>query len=282
MNRIFVLLFSLFSCWCTGSCQIQGGRPGKEPRIPYGHNPMAGSYIQVRGFSMYMETYGKGQALLMIHGNGGSMAAFRRNIPYFVQAGYRVILADSRSQGKSLDPGDSLSFEMMADDEHALLDSLHIDSADVLGWSDGGIVALLLAIRYPEMVQKLAATGANLWPDSSAVRPSLYREENLYYDSLRNHIFHSSRGHKQWKLFLLDWQQPHISLKDLESIRCPALIIAGDHDLIRIRHTLQIYRHIPRAYLWILPDSGHGTLIEHSHSFNRTVDHFFRTPYSRP
>src|ERR1044071_5304011 len=122
-----------------------------QEKIPYGENPAAGKYYDVRGIKMYCEIYGTGKPLLMIHGNGGSIKAFQHNIPYFA-ARYQVIVADSRAQGKSKDAGDALTFEMMADDEAALLDALHIDSAYVLGWSDGGINALLLAMRHPEKV----------------------------------------------------------------------------------------------------------------------------------
>src|SRR5205823_1669928 len=102
----------------------------------YGRNKAAGHYIKTRGFSMYYETYGKGEPLLMIHGNGGSINNFVYQIPYFSQQ-YKVIVADSRAQGKSVDNSDSLSYEMMADDLNALLDSLQLDSCYVIGWSDG-------------------------------------------------------------------------------------------------------------------------------------------------
>jgi pimeloyl-ACP methyl ester carboxylesterase len=143
-----------------------------QQKNDYGNNKATGKYYNIRGIKMYCEIYGEGKPLLMIHGNGGSINAFENNIPYFAKK-YEVIVADSRSQGKSIDNNDSLTYEMMADDEAALLDKLHIDSAYVLGWSDGAIVTLLLAMRHPEKVIKLASTGANLWPDSTALISSL-------------------------------------------------------------------------------------------------------------
>src|ERR1051326_1886756 len=109
-----------------------------QDKIDYGNNKLAGKYYKVRGIDMYTEQYGKGKPLLLIHGNGGSIHSMASIIPYFSKR-YRIIATDSRAHGKSTDPGDSLSFEMMADDEAALLDQLHIDSAYVIGWSDGGI-----------------------------------------------------------------------------------------------------------------------------------------------
>ena len=122
---------------------------GQAPApVPYDHNSAVGKFYDINGFKMYTEVYGSGPPLLMIHGNNGDMSAFAKNIPYFATH-YKVILADSRSQGRSLDPDHPLTFEMMADDYSALLDAMHISSAYVIGWSDGGINALLLAIRHP-------------------------------------------------------------------------------------------------------------------------------------
>jgi pimeloyl-ACP methyl ester carboxylesterase len=148
---------------------------GKSPfdTTMYGRNPAVGKYADIRGFKMYYETYGKGEPLLIIHGNGGSINNFLYQIPYFAKS-YQVIIADSRSQGKSVDTRDSLSYEMMTDDLNALLDKLNLKQCYVIGWSDGGINGLLMAIRHPDKVKKLAITGANLSPDSSAVDPFVY------------------------------------------------------------------------------------------------------------
>ena len=246
-----------------------------QPVIPYGSNPAAGHYRLVRGVQLYYETYGQGPPLLLLHGNGGSIKAFAKNIPYFARR-YRVIAVDSRAHGKSIDPADSLSFEMMADDFAGLLTSLRIDSAYVLGWSDGGIDALVLALRHPEKVRKLVATGANLSPDSTALVPSLWRQQQRGYQENRNTSFADPKQKNDWKVFCLDVFQPNIPLTALRRVRVPAFIIAGDRDVIVPEHTVAIYRHLPRAWLWIVPDSGHATLQEHADEFNRKTDEFFR------
>jgi hypothetical protein len=112
----------------------------------YGRNAAVGKYADIRGFKMYYETYGKGEPLLIIHGNGGSIKDFLYQIPYFAK-NYQVIIADSRAQGKSVDPTDSLSYEMMTDDLNALLDKLNLKACYTIGWSDGGINGLLMAIQ---------------------------------------------------------------------------------------------------------------------------------------
>jgi pimeloyl-ACP methyl ester carboxylesterase len=243
--------------------------------LAYDDNPAAGKYYALRGISIYAESYGKGRPLLLLHGNGGNMSAFSKNIPFFQQR-YRVIAMDSRAQGKSQDRADSLSFEMMADDCAALLDAMKIDSCFVIGWSDGGIVALLLAMRHPEKVIALAATGANLWPDSTALDPSGWLEDRQRYEAGKTKVWATDIEKNRWKMFLLDWLQPNIKLSDMAAVRCPALIISGDHDVINLEHTVQIYKSIPGAQLWVVPHSGHATLREHATEFNVKVDAFFR------
>jgi pimeloyl-ACP methyl ester carboxylesterase len=185
-----------------------------------------------------------------------------------------VIAADSRSQGKSADPSDSLSYEMMADDMNVLLESLHLDSAYVIGWSDGGIIGLLLAIRHPEKVKKLAVTGANLRPDTSALSNADFLGMIQQVKQLKQRK-QSPDVKNQIKLTQLMIDQPNISHKALFSIKCPILVIGGDHDVIKPSHTLEIYQSVSKGLLWILPGSGHGTLIEFKDDFNEQVGKFF-------
>ena len=249
-------------------------------QVRYGDNPAAGKYYDVRGIKMYAEIYGTGKPLLLIHGNGGSINAFSQNIPYFSKK-YKVIAVDSRAHGKTIDTRDSLSFEMMADDFAALLDQMKIDSAYVIGWSDGGINAILMAMRHPEKVIKFAATGANLTPDSTALQPYLWKDMVKQYNEDKNKPRTTDKEKNDWKVFMLDYVQPNIPFSALKAIKCPSLIICGDHDLIPIEHTTKIYQAIPRAYLWVVPNSGHGTLQEHRDEFNSVVNSFFETPYHK-
>jgi pimeloyl-ACP methyl ester carboxylesterase len=248
--------------------------------IPYGHNKATGKYYDIRGFKMYAEIYGTGKPLLIIHGNGGSISNFVNQIPYFSKK-YRVIIADSRAQGNSRDESDSLSYEMMADDYAALLDQMKIDSAYVIGWSDGGINGLLLAIRHPGKVKKLAVTGANLWPDTTAVFNDVEQMVLPTYNALKNKNDKTAQEKAGWKLMRLLVEEPHILLTDLQKIGIPTLVIGGDHDVIKPEHTLLIAQNLPQSYLWILPNSGHSTPIIYKDEFNKKVDEFFSKPYRK-
>jgi pimeloyl-ACP methyl ester carboxylesterase len=252
----------------------------KIDTIIYGSNDKVGRYKNIRGFNMYYEIYGSGEPLLFIHGNGGSINNFFCQIPYFSKT-YKVIAADSRAQGKSADASDSLSYEMMADDFSVLLDSLHIDSCYVIGWSDGGINGLLLAIRHPQKVKKLAVTGANCWPDTTAVDPfvyysALHENKRMMYLTQDGNEMRNRR-----KVMHLLTYEPHITSSQLTKIQCPALIIGGDHDVILPKHTMLIAESIPNSYLWIVPNSGHSVPIKYSEQFNNTVNNFFKSAYRK-
>ena len=265
----------------VAACLVATGAIAQEKPILFGDNSAVGKFYEIDDFKMYCEIYGTGKPVLLIHGNNGSIKAFNHNIPYF-SAKYRVIAADSRAQGKSKDGGQLLTFEMMADDEAALLDALRIDSAYVIGWSDGGIVALLLAMRHPEKVIKLVATGANVQPNASAFRAGVWASDKKRYDADKNKAWRTEEEKNNWKLFVLDWDQPNIPFAALQSIRCPSLIICGDHDVISIEHTVKIFQNIPKAALWVVPSSGHATLVEHAKEFNMKVDEFFSKSVGEP
>ena len=277
-------LLVFLSLFVTLAGYTHAQNKSSKDSINYGSNPAAGKYVNLRGFKMYYETYGSGEPLLFIHGNGGSIHDFRNQIPYFAR-NYQVIIADSRAQGKSTDLTDSLSYEMMTDDLNALLDNLHITNCNIVGWSDGGINGLLMAIRHPDKVKKLAVTGANLWPDSTAVSPYMSDFVVKYYDhaidSLKKIKNPDAEMKNQVKLLRLLGHEPHITIAQLHTIHCPALIIGGDQDVIRPEHTMLIAHSIPQSFLWILPNSGHSTPIFYKDQFNATVADFFIKPYKK-
>jgi len=243
-----------------------------------GHNKSTGKFYEVRGFRMYVEEYGSGKPLLLIHGNGGSIKSFINQVPIFSQS-YRVIIADSRAQGQSMDDRDSLSYEMMTDDYETLLKMLKIDSAYVIGWSDGGIIGLQLAIKYPESVKKLIVSGANLVPDTTAINQDVLQLVRPDYQKLLENPHKTAEERNEQKLLRLLMEEPHISTADLHRIECPTLVIGGDHDIIKQRHLMQISENITKSYLWIVPCSGHSVPVVYKDLFNQTVAGFLLRPY---
>jgi pimeloyl-ACP methyl ester carboxylesterase len=213
-----------------------------------------------------------------VHGNGLGIASLSAQIDYFRRR-YKVIAMDSRDQGKSGDSLDKITYEKMTDDLAALLDHLKTGAVDVLGWSDGGIEALLLGIRHPAKVKKIAAMAANLNPSEDALYPEFLALVKSMMDATPPAAKETPQGKRQLKVTQMMFDEPHIDAKALEAITAPTLVLAGDRDLIRDGHTLEIYHHIPNSQLCIFPNATHMVPYDDPALFNGTVERFFRAPF---
>jgi pimeloyl-ACP methyl ester carboxylesterase len=264
------------------SLLAQAHPPPVEASIPYGENLERGSFTNVNGIKLYFEVYGSGQTMLIIHGNGQSIASMKDQVKFFSDH-YHVIAADSRGHGKSQMGAGRLTYEQMANDFNALLDQLDLKSVYVLGWSDGGIVGLLLAIKHPEKVSKLAIMGANLEPSGAyhwAQEAVAKHEKEIDEMIARGDTSKAWADHKQF-LDLLG-KQPNIPIDDLRLIGAPTLVMAADKDIIRIEHTVQIFQNIKNSHLSIFPGATHWIPRDNPKLFNETVLDFFEKPFSRP
>ncbi|MGC4103836.1 alpha/beta fold hydrolase [Ferruginibacter sp.] len=278
MKKLSVLLYTCFIIQ-AGFAQTQ-----KTFSTPYGNNPAVGKYATVNGIKMYYEIYGEGMPMVLIHGNGGSIAAMANQIDHF-KTKYRIIVADSRAQGRSEEGKAKLTYEQITDDWAALLDELHVDSAYLFGWSDGGIESLLMAIRHPQKVKMMAIMGANLQPDSNAVYQwaiKMVQSSDKYLDSMiaKKDTAYNYALFK--KLNDLLGKQPHIPLQQVQQIKAPTLVLAGDKDVIKEAHTLQIYQNLQKAWLCIFPGGTHMMPETDPELFNATLERFFSKPYYRP
>lgn len=228
-----------------------------------------GKFAEVNGASLYYEIYGEGEPLLMLHGNGGSMSAFLNQVDFFSKK-YKVILVDCRARGNSsYPPGVKLSFDLLADDTAQFLDKIGVPKAHILGWSDGGIIGLVMALRYPEKVGKLIAMGANIFPEGCIDLDGMKQLVADWEKKNQDHRY-------DWyiDLYNLDINFPQMKYDDLKGIKSKTLIMAGDHDVIRGEHTLKMYEAIRGAQLAILPDSTHFVVQENPELFNATVMRF--------
>lgn len=240
---------------------------------PYGNNNNAGNYITLDGAKLYYEVYGEGEPLLLIHGNGGNIAYMKPQIEFFSKK-YKVIIPDCRGRGKSELGKDSLTYAQMAKDISGILDNLKIDSAYVVGRSDGGILTLLLAIDYPEKIKKGVAFAANLTPDTIGLYPFSYDEVK---SDRRNadQMLAKKDTTKNWKIIqqrnrMMEFQ-PYISKNDLAKIKCPVLVMTTDRDVIPEEHSLFIYRNIKKGNLCILTGEKHSVTKDNPELFNSVV-----------
>ena len=261
-----------------GELSPAGADPGSGAR--YGANPVAGRTFTHDGVELYYEVYGTGDPLLLIHGNGSSIGSLAAQIDHF-RPHYRVVAMDSRDQGRSGDSPDEITYEKMTDDLAALLDHLKTGPVDVLGWSDGGIEALLLGIRHPGKVKKIAAMAANLNPGEDALRPEFLTLVRSLVDVAPAPEKETPQGRRELKVARMMLAHPHIDARALEAITAPTLVLAGDRDIVRDEHTLEIYRRVPNGALCIFPNATHFVPFDDPALFNATVERFFREPFVR-
>lgn len=274
-----ILIFS--SIWVSTNAQVQ---MNFKFEIPYGNNETVGKYVEINGAKIYYEEYGKGEPLLLIHGNGGNIESMGNQIDYF-KTKYKVIIADNRGQGKSELKTDSLTYVQITRDWEGLVNYLKLDSINIVGWSDGGIVGLEMGISGKSKINKIVAMGANLRPDSTAVNSwavkSILKERKIVETKIKEKDINQN-WNLQKQLFGLLGDQPNIPIKDLSKIKAKVLIIAGDKDIIRNRHSLEIYENIPKAQLCIIPGETHFIPASNPVLFNEIVNRFLSKPFKRP
>jgi pimeloyl-ACP methyl ester carboxylesterase len=257
-----------------------------ECQINYGSNEQAGKYADLNGIKVYYEVYGAGEPLLLLHGNGGSIASFRCQIPELSQH-FKVIAVDSRAQGKSTDSDKEITYALMASDMSALIDTLKLGSVYVVGWSDGGNIGLELALAHPQQVKKMVTFGADYThenfmapPDKIAMDandPRLLRSAPLI-KKYKQGMDQLSPAVKK-KLSDLAEKYPNLTVEQLKQITVPVLVVAGDRDAINVDQTISLFTSLPHSQLFIVPGASHLAPIEQPELVNSEVIKFLSTPY---
>ena len=213
------------------------------------------------------EEYGSGHPLLLLHGNNENSKYFDKQIAYFATH-FHVFAVDTRGHGRSARGVAPFTLAQFAEDLGRFMDDQRIAQAHILGYSDGGNIALLFALRYPKRVTRLVLNGANLYP-RGMLFPLWLATVTQYGGSCLLSALSAKANGKREMLALMA-TQPHISPASLSKMSLPTLVIVGTHDLIRRRHTLRIAKCIPNAQLCLLP-GGHTIAQEQSPFFNREV-----------
>lgn len=198
--------------------------------------------------TLHYEQAGSGRPLILLHGNGESSGIFDAAIPLLAQR-FTVYAVDSRGHGQS-SPVSEYHYADMAQDVADFIRLLGLEKPIIYGFSDGGIIALLLAIRHPDMVGGIIGSGVNVHPDG-------LKRRWLWLMRLQQLL----RASPLTKLMLTE---PDITDDDLRTIRCPAVITAGSRDMLRQKHMRHIAEAIPGGKYLLLKGETHGGYIVHS------------------
>ena len=231
------------------------------------------------GIEIHYAIYGNGSPVIFLHGGLANAGYWGKQVPV-VAARHTVILMDSRGHGRSTRDARPYGYDLMADDVVALMDELKIRKADIVGWSDGGIIGLDLAMRHKDRVGKVFAFAANTV--TSGVIEGV--EKNPTFARYIERAGHEYAAHsatpKDYEAFVDQiskmWaQQPNWSDTQLKAIDAPVLVVDGDHDeAIKREHTEYIAATIPHAGLLILPNVSHFAFLQDPKQFNFAILHF--------
>ena len=216
---------------------------------------------------LYYEETGNGEPMVLLHGNGEDSSYFKNQVEYFSK-NYRVIAVDTRGHGKSERGTAPFTLKQFAWDLKKFLDRMQLRDIILLGFSDGGNIALIFTILYPGYVKKLILNGANLNP--SGMKMGIRKSIAVSY--LKT-MWRVKRGTCREKLLELMIKEPHISGAYLKQLNVPTLVIAGTRDMIKTGHTKKIHSLIPASRLCLV-EGTHFIASENSLEFNQAVERF--------
>ena len=200
--------------------------------------------IRVNGAELYYEVWGQGPAIILVHGNSETHEIFDVLIPSLAKD-HTVYAVDSRCHGQS-ENTERISYELMCDDMIQFIKKLDIHKPILYGFSDGGVIGLMIAMKEPNLLSKLISSGADLYPTGMKLTlfPAMIKEA-IHRD----------------KVYRMMFKEPHIKARELQKIKIPTVILAGEHDAIRTSHTKKIARSIPGSILEILPGETHTSYV---------------------
>lgn len=256
---------------------------------------MSGKFVQANGINIHYEEFGEGAPLILLHGGSGTLDEWRPMIPFFASF-FHVYVLDSRGHGKTDNPAGKLSYRMMADDVAAFIEALEIPRPLVCGYSDGGQIALELALRHPGLARALVVGAA--W----------YRFSEEYVNALKTWGFEKPGEYNfEWveanfPFFVEDWKKSHYregdpdywkklmlqlsdlwltpldySESDFKRITDPVLILIGDRDgMVPLDDAIGMYRMIPTAELAVIPNADHMGVLMKPETFTHLLLEFLK------
>jgi pimeloyl-ACP methyl ester carboxylesterase len=255
------------------------------PPTPTLPKPERSGLAPVNGIKVWYATFGHGEPVVFLHGGLANANYWSLQVPE-VARHHQVIVMDSRGHGRSTRDDRPYGYDLMADDVVGLLDYLKISRAAIVGWSDGGILGLDLALRHPDRVTRVFAFAANT--DPSGVVEGVEKDPTFaaYIERAGHEYEKLSATPKGYDGFVEAigkmWAtQPNWTAEQLKTIKTPITVVDGDHDeAIKRPHTEQIAATIPGAGLLILPNTSHFSFLQDPQQFTGSVLHFLadKTP----
>ncbi|HHU94417.1 MAG TPA: alpha/beta hydrolase [Alcaligenaceae bacterium] len=238
--------------------------------------PRASGEIRLHGARIYYVVHGTGPPVLLLHGGLSNRLSWFSQIPFLIQAGRQVILVDTRGHGQSTLGAKPLSYSLFADDVVQVLDHLNISQTDVIGWSDGGIIALILAHRQPQRVRRMVAISANFHPSGLVEGATETGRATGIRQWLRKWWSGAGKEYVQLEAGITQlWAtEPRFDPEELQSIQTPTLVIVGEQDMITQEHSAELAEGLADGRLTIIAGAGHAAPITDAQTVNILLQDF--------
>ena len=241
-----------------------------------------GNYVDIDGHPTWVETSGQqgddANTVLVLHGGLSNSDVFLNLVGASIGERWRVVAFDRRGHGRTRDTEAPFHYDDMATETIGVLETVVAGAAHLVGWSDGGIVALLVALRRPELVDRLVLIGANFHFDGFRAldfdpgSPVVARLQSAYAERSPDGAEHfATIAEKSVEMFA---SEPNLTVADLARIAAPALILVGDDDAIELSHTCALYESMPSAQLAVIPGSSHAVPMEKPADVCRVITDF--------
>ncbi|WP_064711867.1 alpha/beta fold hydrolase [Rhizobium bangladeshense] len=266
MRRITGIL-TFFSLFLILAGAQAAERWAELPAFPSMPAPKISGMADVNDIKMYYAEYGEGDPILFIHGGLGNADVWGRQVAEFARD-HLVIVADSRGHGRSTRSQQPFGYDLMTSDYAALLDYLKIDKVTLVGWSDGGIIGIDMAMKHPEKLTRVIAQAANVTTDGVKDDVMNNKTFNEYINVAGEQYRKLSPTPNEYDAFVAQisrmWEtQPNWTAADLGKITVPVTLAIGDHDeAVKLDHTEMMAKEIPGAKLVIIKDASHFAMLQ--------------------
>ncbi|APO65818.1 alpha/beta hydrolase family protein [Rhizobium gallicum] len=276
MRAVAVAVAMFFSAVLAAASAQSAERWAELPDFPPMPPAKTSGMAPVNDIKMYYAEYGAGDPILFIHGGLGSADVWGRQVEDFAKD-HLVIVADSRGHGRSTRSGQPFGYDLMTSDYVALLDYLKLDKVTLVGWSDGGIIGIDMAMKHPEKLTRLIAQAANV--TTEGVKPDVMTNKTFsdYIKSAGEAYKKLSPTPNEYDAFVNQisamWMsEPAWTAADLGKITVPVTLAIGDHDeAIKLDHTERMAKEIPGAKLVILKDASHFAMLQDPEGYDAMI-----------
>ncbi|MFA1622475.1 alpha/beta fold hydrolase [Rhizobium mongolense] len=276
MRAVAVAVAMSFSAVLAAASAQSAERWAELPAFPPMPPAKTSGMAPVNDIKMYYAEYGAGDPILFIHGGLGSADVWGRQVEDFAKD-HLVIVADSRGHGRSTRSGQPFGYDLMTSDYVALLDYLKLDKVTLVGWSDGGIIGIDMAMKHPEKLTRVIAQAANV--TTEGVKPDVMTNKTFsdYIKSAGEAYKKLSPTPNEYDAFVNQisamWMsEPAWTAADLGKITVPVTLAIGDHDeAIKLDHTERMAKEIPGAKLVILKDASHFAMLQDPEGYDAMI-----------